>query len=181
MNNWSGRIDISTNGFLEMFGSLTPEELNWKPDSNTWSIAQNIEHLITINSTFFPVVESIRSGTYKVPFWGRIGFLVSAVGSMLLRSVQAETKARVSTFPIWEPSESDIADGVLQRFEDHQEELKILIADSQDLHDKGTVISSPANRNLVYKLDTAFEILVVHETRHLEQAKRVLNVMNERK
>ncbi len=33
--------------------------------------------------------------------------------------------------------------------------------------------TSPANPNIVYTLEKAFEIIVMHEIRHLEQAKRV--------
>jgi hypothetical protein len=39
------------------------------------------------------------------------------------------------------------------------------------------VISSPANKNIVYKLETAFDIIVSHEQRHLEQAKEILQLM----
>jgi hypothetical protein len=36
-----------------------------------------------------------------------------------------------------------------------------------------TVISSPANRFIVYKIGRAFDIIVAHEERHLNQAKEV--------
>ncbi|MEO0468227.1 MAG: hypothetical protein AAF206_01305 [Bacteroidota bacterium] len=45
--------------------------------------------------------------------------------------------------------------------------------DSQDLVAAGKIIHSPANANIVYKLDRAFDIIVVHEERHFEQAKEV--------
>jgi hypothetical protein len=61
----------------------------------------------------------------------------------------------------------------LGSFEKHQSELKKLIEDSSDLLDKSTIISSPANRNIVYKLETAFDIIVTHERRHFEQAKEI--------
>jgi hypothetical protein len=40
--------------------------------------------------------------------------------------------------------------------------------------ENGTIISSPANKNIEYKLETAFDIIVAHEKRHLEQAREVL-------
>jgi hypothetical protein len=49
---------------------------------------------------------------------------------------------------------------------------------SQDLVDKGTIISSPANKIIVYKLEIAFDIIVAHEKRHLEQAREVLQILN---
>lgn len=177
MNNWNERIDSTTQLFADAFASLTSEELNWKPDADTWSIAQNIDHLITINTTYFPVIATIEEGNYSVPIWGRVGFVVTFFGKALLRSVQPETKTKVRTFSIWEPSKSEIPEGIVQRFQEHQKELKTLKRNSSDLIERGVVISSPANRNIVYKLETAFEIIVVHEKRHFEQAVRVLKLM----
>jgi len=52
-----------------------------------------------------------------------------------------------------------------------------MIAGCSDLLDKGTIISSPANKNIVYKLEMAFDIITTHEQRHFEQAKEVLAVL----
>ena len=79
----------------------------------------------------------------------------------------------MKTFPIWEPSISLVRGDILDQFEKHQQELKQLITSSEDLLEKGTVISSPANRMIVYKLETAFDIMVAHEKRHLEQAREI--------
>jgi len=46
MEKWIKKIDEVTLGFLETFGDLNIEQLNWKPDAEKWSIAQNIDHLI---------------------------------------------------------------------------------------------------------------------------------------
>ena len=52
-----------------------------------------------------------------------------------------------------------------------------MIENSRDLVEKGTIISSPANKNIGYKLETAFEIIVTHEQRHFEQSKEVYATM----
>lgn len=84
----------------------------------------------------------------------------------------------MKTFPVWEPTISQVNDDILQRFEKHQNELKRQIETSKELVEKGTIISSPANRNIVYKLETAFDIIVSHEQRHLEQASEILYNLN---
>ncbi|MDZ7650490.1 MAG: hypothetical protein U5K54_26955 [Cytophagales bacterium] len=71
---------------------------------------------------------------------------------------------------------SNFGSDILLRFEKHQDELKKLIESSQDLIEKNVVISSPANKMIVYKLETAFDIMVAHEKRHLEQAKEINQV-----
>jgi hypothetical protein len=177
MKNRMTQIDETTQNFKASFGSLTSVQMNWKPNPETWSIAQNIDHLIVINETYYPVIQAVRQGTYTLPFIGKIGFMVSFIGNMILKSVQPDRKRKIKTFPIWEPSTSEIPEGILGRFENHQSELKKLMEISKDLIERRTVISSPANRNIVYKLETAFDIIIIHERRHLEQAKEVLGMM----
>ena len=177
VENWTEQIEKNTQNFVEAFGDLSNEQLNWTPSSGTWSIAQNIDHLIHINKSYFPVIDSLRNGTYKKPFIGKIGFLTSFFGKTILKAVQPDRKKKMKTFSIWEPAKSEIPVGILDRFKSHQTELKNRIENSKDLVEKGTIISSPANKNIVYKLETAFDIIVTHEQRHFEQSKEVCEIM----
>ncbi len=171
---WTTQIDEITNTFRTEFRELTSEQLNWKADPGTWSIAQNIDHLIVINKTYFPIVKAIRNGTYSTPWISKLEFLVNFFGKFILDSVKPDRRRKMKTFPIWQPSQSHIPANILDVFSLHQIELKEFIATSSDLLDKRTVISSPANRNIVYRLETAFDIIVTHERRHLEQARESL-------
>lgn len=177
MKNWSVQIEKNTQNFVEAFGDLSIEQLNWKPGSGMWSIAQNIDHLIVINESYFPVIDSLQKGTYKTPFMGKFGFLVSFFGKSILKAVQPDRKKKMKTFSIWEPEKSEIPIGILDRFKTHQSELKTRIENSKDLVERGTIISSPANKNIVYKLEKAFDIIVTHEQRHFEQSKEIYEMM----
>lgn len=175
--NWTNQINETTEGFVKNFDSLTPEQLNWKPNANTWSIAQNIDHLIVINETYFPILADLKAGTYKRPFMAKLGFMVSFFGKTVLNAVQADRKKKIKTFPIWEPTTSHISSDIIDRFVKHQTALQQQIKASDYLVKKGTVIASPANKNIVYTLETAFDIIVTHEQRHLAQAKEVLEML----
>ena len=87
-SNWTKTLDETTASFSHTFGSLNSDQINWKPDPNTWSIGQNIEHLIVINETYFPIFQALKNGTYKTPFIGKIGFLSNFFGNFILKSVQ---------------------------------------------------------------------------------------------
>lgn len=177
MKNWITQIDQTTAVFQTSFGKLTEQELNWKPNADTWSIAQNIDHLITINRTYFPILSALKTGKYRPHFMTKFGFLASFFGNMLLQAVQPTTEKKIKTFTIWEPATSQISRDILDRFTQHQEQLKQEMETAKEFVKKGTVISSPANKYIVYKLTTAFDIMVVHEQRHLEQARRVLSAL----
>ena len=177
MKKWTSQIDIITENFVTEFGTLSEALLNWKPNPQAWSIAQNIEHLIVVNETYYPVLTSVKAGTYKTPYIGKIGFMVSFLGKTVLNAVKPDRKKKMKTFPIWEPSVSEIKGDILSRFENHQNMLKHHIETSKELVEKGNVISSPANRYIVYKVETAFDIIISHEQRHLEQAREVLQLV----
>ena len=171
---WTHELDAVTAAFQAEFGGLSQAQMNQKPNPEEWSIAQNIDHLITINNTYPPVIQSVRDGSYKLPFIGKIGFLVRFLGSMILKGVGPGREKKIKTFEIWEPSQSEIPEGILDKFAAEQEKIKSMMSESVDLLEKGTVISSPASNKIVYKLETAFQIIVDHEKRHLAQAREVL-------
>ena len=181
MNRWALQIDKITGDFINSFSVLSEEDLNWRPSKGAWSIAENIDHLITLNKTYFPILAHLNKGNYKLPFIARFGFVVSFFGNMILKSVQPERKIKTKTFAIWEPSKSSYKKSILSRFEKHQLRLKQEIDQVKDRIKENAVISSPANKNIVYKLETAFDIIVTHEKRHFEQANEIYKLLRTRK
>jgi hypothetical protein len=177
MQDWLRQIDQTTRKAQEAFGVLTPEALNRKPAPDAWSIAQCLDHLIVTNQSYWPVVQQVRAGTYRAPWHARFGFLARFFGKIILGSVQPDRRRKMKTFPIWKPAQSDLPGDIVARFINHQNELKEMISSCEDLLAKGTVISSPANRVIVYKLATAFDIMVAHEERHLQQALEVQGLL----
>ena len=174
MKTWKAQLETSTKEFIKNFGELTAEELHWKPNPSTWSIAENMVHLIQFNSSYFSQIEALQKGNYKIPFTGKFGGIVSYSGKTILKSVQPDRKKKIKTLSLWEPTHSKTSDALLELFEAHQIELQQVMDTCEHLLEKGAVISSPANKYIVYTLETAFEIIVAHEKRHLEQAKEIL-------
>ena len=173
-DRWIKSINDTTDDFVRSFGRLTLGQLNWKPNAVTWSIAQNIDHLITINSSYFPILDDLEAGAYRVPFTGKIKPLVPFLGNLILRSVQPDRKRKMKTFSIWEPTSDYLSGDIVAQFQSHQEDLMTKIVAHKHLIRRNPVISSPANRFVVYRLQTAFEIMIMHERRHYVQAAELL-------
>ena len=177
MEHWLKQIDQNTTDFQERFGALSSEALNWKPNPEAWSIAQNLDHLIVINESYFPIFAQRRAGTYRTPWHAKLGFIVNFLGKMILQAVGTDRQKKIKTFPIWEPASSVISEDILERFVAHQQRLKEEFQACTPLLGKGAVISSPANGNIVYSLETAFAVIVTHEQRHLVQAEEMLALL----
>lgn len=172
--NWKEIIDQNSSLVQELFSKLSEDQLNLQPNVNTWSISQNLEHLIVINESYFPIINELHAQSYNPPFHSKISFFVNFFGKFVLNSVDSDRRKKIKTFPIWEPSKSNVAHGIINRFLQHQEELKRMIESTDSFITGNVDIHSPASKVIVYKLATAFDIIVTHETRHINQAKELL-------
>ncbi len=176
--SWLQQIDDATNLFKNDFADLTEEQMNWKPSPDVWSIAQVIEHIAMTNISYFAPIEKLKEGNYTLPLTAKIPFLVRQFGNIIYKSVNRNNKKKVKTMPIWKPVSSSISGDIIGKFSGHQAELKNVISSCEDLLNKGTLISSPANRFIVYKLERAFDIIVEHEFRHYGQAQQIKLLQN---
>jgi hypothetical protein len=171
---WIGTIDRITKEAIETFILLPVEKMHHKHDSKTWSIAENFEHLITINRTYFTIFRQLKEGSFHPAFISRIPYFSNLFGNMIYQSVSDGGKKKAKTFPLWEPKVTEGDSTVLERFQFHQDELKAWIKEMQPFLEKNTIIHSPANKLIVYSLEKAIDIIVAHEHRHLDQAKGLL-------
>src|SRR5262249_7310486 len=114
--------NANTDDAQKSFGQLNAQQLNWKPSANQWSVAQCLDHLIVINSTYFPVLQKIARDGYKPSLRQRLPLLSRFFGWMVLKVVSPETKSKFKTARHVEPSSSTIAGDIVARFKAHQED-----------------------------------------------------------
>ncbi|MCB9246362.1 MAG: DinB family protein [Flavobacteriales bacterium] len=175
VSQWITQIDEISAQFRSEFGSLSTDQLNLKPGTDSWSIGEVIDHLDTVNRSYFPIFENLRTGRNKIPLVGKLSFYNRTIGKLILQSVLPDNERKSNTIGIWEPSDKWIDSSIIDLFEESQQLLKQWIDTLKNHIGKGVVISSPANRNITYELDTAIEIIIQHQYRHLNQAMNVKN------
>jgi hypothetical protein len=179
IKSWYRRLDAVTTKIDTEFGRMSHEQLNWKLSSEKWSIADILEHLNLVNTSYEKVLTDSANGTSDMGFTGRIGFVVKFLGNIINQSVESSRAKKMKTFPVWEPTESTVSAEVIPEFKKLQGLIKQLISDNKLLLEKDTVIPSPINRYIVYKLRKAVEIIVSHEERHLNQALEVKSMIDD--
>ncbi len=158
------------------FRPLSSEQLNWKPDSVSWSVGQCIDHVITTNRSYFGIFESLIAGTKPFNFWEKIPFLPSFFGKMLISSTKPVVDKKFRTVPGFEPSKSGIPANILNTFFETQKELIDWIEKSDAFDHEKTIITSPATKVITYSLRDLCVILSGHEERHLNQARNVMKL-----
>jgi len=155
------------------FGSLSNEQLNWKPAEKSWSVAQCLDHLIKTNEQFYPEFVKLASGNRKNSFIENYSPLTGWAGRFLIKAVSEDSKkAKAPSKAIVPPS--DIEAGIVDRFCHHIAEVNKKIEAVAQADRKKTVVTSPFLAIFTYSLDDAYTVLVEHSKRHIRQAKRVM-------
>jgi hypothetical protein len=157
----------------ETFGGLSAAQLNWKPGAGEWSVAQCFDHLIVTNESFFPLLEKIASGEHRGGLWERLSPFSGFFGRMVLKSVASKGGRKFKAPAKLLPSSSEVDGRVIERFAEHQGELANRILATKDLDLGRIVVTSPVSGFVTYSLLDAYRVVVAHERRHFEQARRV--------
>lgn len=158
---------------LQTFGGLTAQQLNWKPAPDEWSVGQCFEHLVVTNRSFYPTMEAIARGERKSNAWERLSPFSGMFGRMVLRALAPGSNRKFKAPRAIRPSSSEVDARIISIFVEHQDEMAAVMSRAADADMKRTVVTSPISRLVTYTLGDAFRIVVAHERRHFEQARRV--------
>ncbi|OWY21233.1 hypothetical protein BVG80_13960 [Sphingobacteriales bacterium TSM_CSM] len=161
----------------QLFGQLSAAALNWKPSPDKWSIAQCLHHLMVTNTSYYPEFERILNGGAFTNPWGKIPFLPSFFGQMLLKSVNPASARALKTTPVFAPSSSNLPATIVADFVKQQQQTINYYNRLQQVPAPHKVlVTSPAARFITYSLSNTLHIIALHGQRHLNQAKRILQM-----
>jgi hypothetical protein len=171
--NWTQEIDSITEKFRN-FESLSEEEFNFKIKNETWSIAQNIAHIILLNNSYFEAFKEILDGKHNL----FVNEGLEDLASNALRSLQPYTSTdrfkRANTLDIWQPTSIYFKTHILREFERCQLNFKNHIVSFKDFPMDRTYIKYPGYADLIFKLDDCINFLIDHENRHWNQAYEIV-------
>lgn len=157
-----------------LVAGLTEEQLNWKPASDRWSIAQCLDHLAVTSAQFNKLfTAAIERGGTKWPVNGPVPYRPSLVGGWLIKQVLPETTRKFPAPKVFRPSDSSDIQGALEKYLNQQASFIRFVNDSANLDYNKTRLRSPVTPLMRYSLADAYVVTVVHGWRHLAQARRV--------
>lgn len=156
------------------FGELSAEELNWKPNVDEWSIAQCLEHLVITNNLYFENIQKVADGTHRNNIFSAIPFATAIIGVLMKKIMSPEWGKKMKTLKIFKPSFSEISENAVESFSENQDRFIALMTATMRLNVRKIKVAEPIGRAVNLRLLDAFEVLLVHEQRHFNQAVRVM-------
>ena len=173
INYVTSEMQMTADDARVSFGSLSGEQLNWKPAEKSWSVGQCLEHIIKTNEQFYDEFNSLAAGKRRNTFWQNNSPFSGAFGRFLIKAVSEDSKkSKAPSKAIVPPS--DISDDIVGRFTEHVSGVNEMVERCADADLRKTVVSSPFLSVMTYRLDDAYTVLVEHTKRHIRQAKRVM-------
>ena len=99
--------------------------------------------------------------------------LPGLTGRLFIKSLDPSSTRKIKAPKRFEPAQSDISGSVINDFADQQAKIVERMKATEHLDLEKIVVTSPAAAVITYSLMDAYRIIVVHEQRHFQQAKRV--------
>ena len=157
------------------FKHLNEAQLNWKPNPKSWSVAENLSHIMTTNRQYDKIFSAAMNGNAASNIWQKIPGLPGFFGNMLKKGVHPDTPRKLKTAAAFEPTSSDLCANIVKEFLKHQKSLSATL-EKLDAADHTKIISSPIANMIVYSLQDAITVIVTHEQRHVNQARQVMEM-----
>ena len=157
-----------------IFGRLDPRQLNWRPDARQWSVAQCFAHLLTANRLMFTAADDALTGAVPPTIWQRLPVLPGVLGRALIRSQAPDSTRKYKAPSKAQPTASDVPADVVGRFVDQQREAARTVLGLDGVRAAQVVMTSPFVRVITYSVLDGWRLVVAHNHRHIQQARRVV-------
>lgn len=168
--SWDETFTRQLERVATLTADLSPEQLNTRPAPKEWGIAHCLEHLTVTLKLYHPYLEGAlekaeqKGGTnppeYRPGCFARwfFGFLKPGT-----RRVPAPKKFR----PVDDPPP-----GAVERFRTELEGYQALLTRADRVNVNGTKFRSPITPLFRFSIGEGFELMVLHQDRHLDQIER---------
>ena len=159
----------------EFAGGLSEAQLNWRPGEGRWSVAECLDHLLVTNALYLGCMErAIHRAHAKGKSAEESTHSRNTIfGGFIIRTLKGGRAKAVPAPRMFSPA-SDITPGIVDRFVKSQVRLTEAMHDAEGLHLDRVKFGTPVSALLRANLGEAFELLVLHEARHLDQAEEVI-------
>ena len=155
-------------------GPLDDDALNWQPAPGKWSIGQCLDHIVIMECLYVrelaPAIAHADQRQTRSDDQPQERY--SLLGRLLIRGVRPGSSLKVRAPGKFEPRPL-VPTAILEDFRNEEGRLRELAEQSAGL-DLGRVkLASPVTTLVRLNGADTFKILVLHTSRHLDQAQRV--------
>ena len=164
-----------------IIAGLTGEDVNWRPAPDRWSIGECFSHLNVSAKRSIETVDEAIADAQARGLTGSGPFVYPLLERLFVRSLEPPPKFRARARTFLEPARQVNGEEVLREFFGWQNQFNERIRRADGLDLRRVRVRSPVVSWLRYSLGTAIATFLAHERRHLWQARRVRQELEQRR
>jgi hypothetical protein len=163
---------------ITAFVPLDLSLLNFKPAPDSWSILECLEHLNRYSRYYNPVLAKAIAKNSDGNYLRTISY--SWLGKKSLDMVRPDNGKKNKTVKHMNPNNSQLGREAMEEFLDHQTELLQLLDKAKGANLSKKAIPVEFFKLLKLRIGETLEFVVLHQERHVHQALRVKQLLQER-
>ncbi|EJL68576.1 DinB family protein [Chryseobacterium populi] len=162
--------------YTETLLNRPENELNYRALENSWSVLECIEHLNRYGNFYIPEINRRMPASTSGPAPKKT-FSPGVLGNYFAKSMLPKEKLNaMKTFKTMNPIHSRLDKNVLNIFIDQQNQWSDLLERAKNIDLEKTKTGISISKLIKLKLGDTFRFITYHNLRHIEQAKRVLEM-----
>jgi len=165
-----GDLDSADQMAAELVNGLTPEQLNWHPGPNAWSIGQCLEHLCITNEVYLPAISSSLAGK---PLSAAEDIVPGRFTRWFINSyIEPSAQSKRANAPTKIVPGARVDPSVLDRFLRSNQAARELVRHASSYDVNRIRFRNPFIPVIRFTVGAGLEIVSRHQRRHLVQAQR---------
>lgn len=153
--------------------ALPLKQLQYKPDANTWSVLECIEHLNLYGDFYLPVIKTQMDKSKHQGFTPV--FKSSWLGNYFAQTLLPKEKLnKMKTFADKDANGSTLDKSVLEKFVQQQQEMLLLLEQAAQVNLTKITTGITITNWIKIRLGDTFRVVIYHNDRHRVQAENVL-------
>ena len=153
---------------------LPMEQLNARPAPEAWSALECLEHLNLYGDYYLPAMQQQMGKSKLAP---QQHFRSGLLGNYFANSMLPKAKLnKMKTFQDKNPAGSQLDSGAMERFIQQQELLLQMLEQARNTDIGRIKIPITLSKWIRLKLGDTLRFVIYHNERHIQQARRALNL-----
>lgn len=170
LTNLNVQLDEISDLARSLVNSILPDDMRLRPESESWSIAECLEHLSLSSESFLQLIGDARHQARENHIFRTGPYKMDKMGRLLNWTMRPPARIKVRTSEKFQPNPILVHEEVLPRFLSLQERLKAEIAAVDGIDLTKVTVHSPSAKRIKYNLFSCFVLIITHQRRHLWQA-----------
>jgi hypothetical protein len=164
---------------LDLTQGLTEARFNWRPAPEQWSIEECLAHLILVGTPEVKALEAAIENARARGLTAKGPFRYGAIDRLVINLTRPPVRRKFRAPRRFQPLREQPLTGVVPTFRHLQSQLAILCERADGLDLARVKVATPISRFFRMSLGGMLEQIAAHERRHLDQARRVRDLIRD--